>query len=354
MRATATSFGRVAMKSRPGIIGAGWPGGKHAEGYRDAGGFKVAAVADLIPQRRQKLMSEFGAKEYTEAAELIRDRDIDVVSVCVPNHLHAQITLAALKAGKHVICEKPPAMNTGETKKIEKAAEKAKKVVMYSFQRRFGGAELATKQAIAKGLAGEVYHVRASWMRTRGIPIGTGGWFLDKSKSGGGALIDIGVHMLDLGWYLLGQPKPLSVYGIAHQKFRSLMKDRTFDVDDAAFAIIRFADGKSLEIATSWALNQPPQQQGGVVRIFGEEAAIDIYTPQGATIYRSFDERGDSKASVLKPPKVVSHAALMRHFKECVLGKAKPIIGASEGVVLMQMVDAIYKSASSGKSVDIR
>ena len=133
---------------------------------------------------------------------------------------------------------------------------------MYAVQRRFGGAEQAAKQAIVKGLTGEVYHARAGFMRTRGIPIGTG-WFTDKSKSGGGALIDIGVHMLDLAWYLLGQPKPESVYGMTHQKFRSIVApQRTFDVEDAAFALIRFEGGKSLELATSWALNQPPQQQG--------------------------------------------------------------------------------------------
>ena len=192
-------------------------------------------------------MSEFGvARQYADANELIKDREIDVVSVCLPNHLHAPLTLAALRAGKHVICEKPPTMNAGEAKRIEKAATKAKKIVMYAVQRRFGGAEQAAKQAIVKGLAGDVYHARAGWMRTRGIPIGTG-WFTDKSKSGGGALIDIGVHMLDLAWYLLGQPKPASVYGMTHQKFRSVIApERTFDVEDAAFALIRFEGGKTL------------------------------------------------------------------------------------------------------------
>src|SRR5207249_6569407 len=107
------------------------------------------------------------------------------------------------------------------------AAAKAGKVVMYAVQRRFGGAEQAAKQAIAKGYAGEVYHARAAWMRTRGIPVGTG-WFTDKSKSGGEALIDIGVHMLDLTWYLLGQPTPSAAFAATQQKFRSLVpQDRT-------------------------------------------------------------------------------------------------------------------------------
>src|SRR5207249_10613610 len=120
------------------------------------------------------------------------------------------------------------------------AAAKAGKVVMYAVQRRFGGAEQAAKQAIEKGYAGEVYHARAAWMRTRSIPVGTG-WFTDKSKSGGGALIDIGVHMLDLAWYLLGQPKPLSAFGVTHQKFGAAVAAyRVFDVEDAAFALVNF------------------------------------------------------------------------------------------------------------------
>src|SRR5437763_5162195 len=231
----------MAVTIRVGILGGGWPGGQHAKGYAAAGGFKVAAVADLIPSRREKIVAEFpNAKQYADAKELIDDKDIDAVSVCLPNFLHAPMTIAALKAGKHVICEKPPAMNAKEAAQIEKAATKAAKVVMYSVQRRFGGAEQAAKQAIAKGYAGDVYHARAVWMRTRGIPQGTG-WFTEKPKSGGGALIDIGVHVLDLAWYLLGQPKPTSAYGVTHQRFASTAPGGgTCDVDDAAFGMIRF------------------------------------------------------------------------------------------------------------------
>ena len=180
---------------------------------------------------------------------------------------------------------------------------------MYAVQRRFGGPEQAAKvRRLPRGWPARSITLAPPGLRTRGIPIGTG-WFTDKSKSGGGALIDIGVHMLDLAWHLLGQPAPISAYGVTYQKFRSVVPaERKYDVEDAAFAIVRFEGGKSLEIATSWALNQPPQQQGTVVRIFGDKAAVDVYTPEGAMIYRDFNERGDSRASLLKPPRVVSHA----------------------------------------------
>jgi len=344
----------MAQALRAGVIGAGWPGGQHAKGYQ-AAGIKIAAVADLIPARRKKMMAEFGIPtEYAGAMELINDSSIDIVSVCLPNHEHAPVTIAALKRGKHVMCEKPPAMNAKEAKQIEAAAKKAGKIVMYSVQRRFGGAEQAARQAIDKGYAGDVYHARAQFTRTRGIPIGTG-WFTDKSFAGGGALIDIGVHMLDLAWYLIGQPTPTSVFGVTHQRFGSVLpKGLTFNVDDAAMAIIRFEGGRSLELATSWALNQPPQQEGTICRLYGDAGAVDVYTPQGAILYRNFKKDSAPKATPLKGPKTVGHPALMRHFKECILGNAKPLIGAAEGVTLMRMIDAIYRSSETGKSVELK
>jgi predicted dehydrogenase len=335
----------MAETLRVGIIGGGWPGQAHAKGYATAGGFKLTAVADLIPDRRQKLMADFGiTKEFTDAKELLADRDIDVVSICLPNHLHAPVTIAALKSGKHVLCERPPAIHAKDAKKMQAAAEKSGKVLLYGLQRRFGGGEQAAKQAIEKGYAGEIYHARASWMRTRGIPRGTG-WFTDKAQSGGGAIIDLGLSVLDLSWWILGQPAPLSVCGLVHKKFG-------LDVEDAGFALIRFEGGKSLELSASWAINQPPQQQGTSCRLFGEQGMVDIYTPQGAMIYRQFNEKGDAKSTPLKPPKMQGHVAMIRHFRQCILGQAKPSAGPAEGVTLMKMVDAIYKSAASGKSVN--
>jgi predicted dehydrogenase len=345
----------MAETIRVGIMGAGWPGQQHAKGYDASGGYTIVAVADLIPARRERLQAEHKiARVYAEAKELVADKEIDAVSVCLPTFLHAPIAVAALRAGKHVICEKPPTLSAKEAKQIAAAANKAGKVVLYAVQRRFGGHEQAAKQAIAKGYAGDVYHARAGWMRTRGIPIGTG-WFTDKSRSGGGALIDIGVHALDLAWYLLGQPKPLSAFGVTHSRFAELApKDVKYDVDDAAFALVRFEGGRSLELSTSWAINQPPQQQGTFCRLHGDKGAVDVYTPDGAVIYRSFGAKGEAKPTPLKPPKTVLHAALLRHFRECILGKARPIIGAAEGLQLMAMIDAIYKSGQTGRSVEIK
>jgi len=339
---------------RVGIVGAGWPGQAHARGFADAGGFKIVAVADLIPERRKKLMIDFGIeREYPDAKQLIKDKGIDAVSICLPTALHAPIAIAALRAGKHVVCETPPALNPKQAKQIESAAKKSGKALLYCAQRRFGGPEQAAKQAITKGYAGDVFHARASWMRTRGFPKGTG-WFTLKDQSGGGALIDIGIHVLDLAWHLLGEPRPESAFAITHQKFHGELKDVKMDVEDSAFALIRFENGKSLELSTSWAFNQPPQQQGTLCRIFGEKAAVDVYTPTGAVLHRNFDAKGQSNATSLPPPRVAGYASLMRHFKDCIQGKATPMIGPPEGIMLMRMVEAIYRSAQTGKSVAVK
>lgn len=348
----------MAQGIRVGIIGAGWPGVKHAEGYKAAGGFVVAGVADLIPARRKALNQQFAngtAAEHAEAEALLEDDSIAAVSICLPNHLHAPIAIAALKAGKHVICETPPALNAGEAKKMSAAAAKTQKVLLFAMQRRFGGAEQAAHQAIEKGYAGEVYHARASWMRTRGVPAGTG-WYTDEEKSGGGAMIDTGLQVLDLAWRLLGQPKPLTAFAVfPPARFTaSSAEDAPANVEEAGFALLRFEGDKSLELATSWAINQAPHQQGTVCRLHGDKGSVEIYTPRGPLLYRGFGPKGEAKETPLKLPKVVHYPALMRHFKQCINAPAEPLVGGEEAIILMQMISAIYKSAETGKSVDVK
>lgn len=336
---------------RLAIIGAGWPGAKHAEGAKASGGFKIAAVADLIPDRRSAVAAHAtGARELEDASSAVREKDVDAVTIALPNHLHAEIAVAALRAGKHVLIEKPPGASAKDARRIAAAAEKSGKIALYALQRRFGGPEQAAKQAIGKGYAGEIYHARASWLRTRGVPTGTG-WYGKKTESGGGAMIDLGSHLLDLAWWLLDQPKPQSVFAATHRRLGSV--ESNYDVEDAAFAIIRFEGGRTLELSAAWTLNQPPQQQGTQCRLFGTGGCVDVYTPHGAVIYRQFDAKGQSKPTELKPPRLTGHAALMRHFRECILGKTKPLIGPAEGVMLMEIVEAMYKSAEAGKSVQV-
>jgi predicted dehydrogenase len=328
---------------------------KHAEGYRDAGGFEVAAVADLIPSRRKAILQLFPkAGEFSQAEELLEKAEVDAVSICLPNHLHASLAIAALKAGKHVVCETPAVMNAAEAKKIATLAEKSGKVLLIAAQRRFGGPEQAAAQAIGKGYIGDAYHVRASWMRTRGIPAGTG-WYTDKAKSGGGAMLDLGGPMLDLSWRLLGQPKPLTAFGVLHQRFKDLISNgSTFDVEDSAIALVKFEGDRSIELSSSWAINQPPRQQGTACRVHGDKGAIEVYLHGGPVLYRNFDQKGEVKESPLKLPKLVQYPALMRHLRAAINDGTPPSPSGTEAIAVMQMMDAIYKSALSGKSCEVR
>jgi predicted dehydrogenase len=403
----------MANAIRVAILGAGRPGVRHAEGFTAAGGFEVAAVADLIPSRRRTIMDAFGAKkEVADATDALADASIDAVSICLPNHLHLPVALAALKAKKHVVIETPPGLNASEARKLLTAAAKYGRTVLYAAQRRFGGAEQAAKQAVDKGYAGEVYHARAAWMRTRGIPVGSGeggvGWYFDRSKSGGGVVLDLGIQMLDLAHDLLGRPRPIGVFAATSDRFHPAAKmlpappapagatptarqehpagdgpadDGTADgsatagddgmgdgsdadasgavagpsgVEDTFFALLRFEGGKTLELASSWAINQPPTQNGTLCRVHGTEGAVDVYTRAGPVLHRKFTPKGDSRETPLKTPKVTGYHAMMRHFRECIQGKAQPLVGPDAGVALMAMVDAIYKSAGTGKSVELR
>jgi predicted dehydrogenase len=343
----------MADITRVGIIGAGWPGLAHARGYREAGGFQIAAVADLIPERRRQLLAQFGpGREYADAMALVADHDIDAVSVCLPSYLHEPVVRAALKAGKHVLCEVPPAPGAAEMRHIAAAARKAGRVVLFAFQRRFGGHEQAAQRAIDKGFIGEPYHIRAAWTRTRGIPAGTG-WYTQKARSGGGPLIDLGCHMLDLGWSLLGRPRPVSAFAITHRRLvDAAASGGAFDVEDAAFALVRFEAGRCIELATSWALNQPDSQNGTVCRVHGTDGAIEVYTPQGAVLYRE-QNGGRFSHNPLTPPRLTHYPAMMRHFRQCIAGKATPLTGPAEAMLVMEVIEALYRSAESGRSVSV-
>lgn len=347
----------MAQSIKVGIIGGGWPGRAHARGYVASGGFKLEAVADLIPSRREQLMGEFKIpRQLGTWEEMLDDEAIDAVSVCVPNHLHAPVVLAALRKGKHVVCEHPPCLTASEAKRIESAAARAEKTLLYAFQRRFGAGEMAAKQAIAKGYAGNVYHARASWTRTRAVPIGTG-WYTEKWKSGGGALIDLGLPMLDLAWSLMGEPSPASVFAGTHQQIAPPNSTeegaKKFDVEESAFALIRFEGGQTLELSASWLINQSPAQNGVVCRVHGDQGAVEVYTAKGAVMHRGFAEAGQSKETVLKLPRMFGHGAMMRHFRECIVNNAPPACGPAQGLLLMQMIEAMYKSAEAGKSVQL-
>ena len=235
---------------RVGILGAGWAAERHAGAYRGAG-VEIVAVSARDSDRRRSLAERFAIPScHDDPAELLRRDDIDGVSICVPNALHAPLTLAALDARKHVLCEKPPALTVAEAEAMAARAAEKGKVLSYALQRRHGPATAALVSHLAERGLGDVYHARAVWARTWGVPGGVDGWFVDPARGGGGALIDIGVHVLDLAWFLLGRPRALTVSGQVHRRHQVAGGS-----DESAFALIRFEGGpEPLGLEASWVL----------------------------------------------------------------------------------------------------
>ena len=336
----------MAQPIRLAVAGIGASGRAHAQAAA-AGGFKLTAVADLIPDRLAGVAGPLNVPLAVDDAEkLISEPTVDAICVCLPTHLHAPIAMAALKAGKAVLIELPPTPTAKDARALAKASEKAGKPLLYSAVRRFGAAEQSAKQAIEKGHVGPVYHARLSALRTRGVPQGTG-WYHEQDKSGGGAVIDLALPLIDLLISLIAPAKPVSVFAVAHYKLTGLA------VEESASILMKFDTRASAEISVAWATNQPPAQAGTVFRLAGESGAVDVYTPLGPVVYRGFDAKGQAKATPLKLPKVAGHAAMLRHFSAAILGEARPAPGPADGVALMTIVEAIYKSIAVGRAVEI-
>jgi predicted dehydrogenase len=328
---------------RVGVIGAGWPGERHAEGYLASGEAQVVAVSDLEAARRAAFATHYAVPTtYADYNELLADPLVEAVSVALPNFLHAPATIAALEAGKHVLCEKPPAVTLAEVQAMAATAERQGLVLAFAHQRRFNPSSEALRKHLADGELGEVYHSRAVWTRAWGVPLGVGGWFTDPARAGGGSLIDIGIHVMDLGWFLMGCPAPTTVSGQVYNKYPELTK-----TDDSAFALIRFADGRSLQVESSWVLAQEDDHMS--VHLYGtaggarvDDYNLDLYTvSQQSRVRTSLSLQGGL-------PAFTAQAA---NFVRAVRGEEPPRTPAAHGVQVMALIEAIYRSAREGREV---
>ena len=346
---------------RIGIIGVGI-GQAHISGYSKVKEAKVAALCDLDETRAREVARSCkveSAQIFTDTNALLARDDIDAVSVCLPNKLHAPIAIAALRAGKHVLCEKPLAIDAAAAQSIADAAEKSGKKCMVGQVKRFEPAARVLKEIVESGELGRIYYEKAVWFRKKGIP-GYGGWFTTKAMSGGGPLIDIGVHLLDAAWWLAGCPKPLSVFGATYAEFGpkgkglggyGLRADRdekpkgTFDVEDLAVGLIRFEGGLTINLEVSWALHQARERQ--TVEVFGADGGAEW--GREVSIFR--DIAGVSSNARLEIPDSDSWAAEMQHFVDCILNDTTPDPDAKQGVWMMKMLEGLYKSAEAGHEI---
>jgi len=294
---------------------------------------------------------------YASGEEMIRTEKLDVVSVVTPNKFHKPLTVAALKAGAHVLCEKPMAMNAKEAAEMIAAAKRAKRRLMINFSYRFSEEALSLEREVRAGALGKIYFARTIWHRNRGIP-GFGGWFGIKSLSGGGPLIDLGVHRLDLALWLMGYPKPVWVlagaYNHISQRLAKAAKKK-FDVEDLAVGLVRFTDGATLEIEASWAANIAEAElmetrlmgtEGGLVQRnlnAGYEFEAELYREKDGDIVKS------------KPGAMQARpGGAMFHFVDSIMTKTPHIATGEEGLTVMKLLDAIYASAKKGKPVSLR
>jgi predicted dehydrogenase len=339
-----------------GVIGLGM-GGHHIAGYQSHPDVEVVAVADLDPLRLKQVADQYDVpRRYASGEEMLAKEKLDVVGVATPNSLHASLTIAALEAGCHVLCEKPMALNAGEARHMLAAAKKAGKRLGINFSYRFGEQSMALKQQVDAGAIGEVYFARTIWHRRRGFP-GFGGWFGQKALSGGGPLIDLGVHRLDLALWLMGYPRPVWVMGAAYNHIATALAAEygcTCDVEDMAVGLIRFANGATLEIEASWGAHIQERElmetrllgtRGGLVQRNVEET----YRFE-AELYR--DDAG-SQFDIKLHPGAQRVKDAMYHFVDAIVRGVPHIATGEEGLLVMEILDAIYQSAVQGEPVRI-
>ena len=227
-----------------GLVGTGITRA-HASGYKRCQDVEMKAICDIDKARAEQFAADFDVKDvYTDYNEMLKDDEIVAVSVGTPNALHAPVAIAAFEAGKHVICEKPLATNAGEGRAMVEAGKKAGKIFMMGFNNRFRGDTQLLKKCIENGDLGDIYYAKTGWLRRKGIP-GMGGWFTTKKMSGGGPLIDLGVHVLDLTLWLMGNPAPAAVTGVARAEIAHQVRSRRQGLfADHVLARLQGSDGQ--------------------------------------------------------------------------------------------------------------
>jgi predicted dehydrogenase len=338
------------------IVGAGFAASVvHLPGYA-ASKAPVAAICDLNTARAQAVADQYGIpKVYSDWREMIAAEKPDLVSVCLPNVLHREITVAALEAGAHVLCEKPFATSVAEAHEMFDAARKAGRVLMAGQHMRYEAHARAIKRVIDSGALGEIYHVEVDALRRLGIP--TWGAFHQKSASAGGALFDIGVHMLDQAMWLIGNPKPASVSATTQRRFGTrpdiarimgnTWDPAKFDVEDFAVAFVRFESGATLVLRASWAAHIEKNFFG--VRILGTEGGATTTPP--ALYHLRGGVLADETFNNLQPRN--TYEAQMRGFLPALRGERELLVKEEETMNVQRILCAAYRSAEEGREVAV-
>jgi len=346
-------------KLRVGMIGAGGISEIHCQGWAKLAGCELVAITDIRPDAAATRAEQFDipAVEAT-ARRLIARKDIDVIDVVTPNRFHKAMTVASLRAGKHVLCEKPLALSTREVDAMIAAAAKSRKKLMCAQHMRFEAPSLALKEYITAHPLGEVYYARAWYNRRRMLPTTPG--FIYKSNSGGGACMDIGVHVLDLALHLMDNFEPASVTGISVTKLARRKESwsewdwgcfdkKRLDVEDFAAGMVRFANGAALTLECSFMLNQKPRVDHRI-DFFGTKAGAAL--PQCEYYDHTPNGYADTKIAVGRDHDEAHHAAI-RAFAEAVMGSKAVAVPPQQTRAVIAILQGLYKSQQTGREVKL-
>lgn len=344
---------------RFGLIGAGGIAEYTARDIESHAETRITAVADPSLDRAGMLARRHGgAAVLADPLALLARDDVDAVYIAVPNRLHAELAIAALEHGKHVLLEKPFAMNLAEAERTVAAADRAGRLLMLGMNQRFDPNVQRARALHGTGRLGEVYHAKAFWRRRSGIPR-IGSWFTSRTEAGGGALLDIGVHMLDATLFVLDNFRPVSVVGASFTRFgnrgqgdgswgRSERTFDSFDVDDFTTALIRMEGGLVIALEAAWALHQPALDERGI-ELFGDTAGLSVFRNE---LYRNEAERSFATLQGLPPgPVALPHGNRVHHFVNVLLERERPVVDCQQALAVQRILDGIYESGRSGREV---
>lgn len=349
------------MALRIGIIGCGGIAGMHVRGYRVCSDVELVACADLVLERAKNFAGAHNIpRVYDDYKKMLANERLDAVSICTPNYAHCDPTCDALAAGINVLCEKPIAMNADEAACMVRAAHKSKAVLSIGHHLRFQPFIQYAKRMLAGGELGDIYFGRSHALRRRGIP----GWgaFHIKAKSGGGPLIDIGVHSLDLIIWLMGSPEPETVTGSVYTQFGNKpeyfsphgnYRREEYDVEDFACGLVKFTNGASLMLEASWAGHLPELEHHPQV-LLGNKGGMQV-NPFGANLppLKVFMTREEALIDV-EPhgfPAVEPHIEEVKYWVSCVRGENPVLVKPEESLNVQRIIDALYKSSESRREV---
>jgi predicted dehydrogenase len=344
-----------------GMIGAGSIANMHLKSYVANPDVTLVGIYDQNLERAQQQAELYGAERaFATLDELLARPDIDAVSICTWNNSHAELAIAALEAGKHVLVEKPLSKTVAEAEAIAAAAQRSGKKVQVGFVRRFSSNAKVLKSFVDAGELGEIYYAKATNVRRIGNP---GGWFADSERSGGGPLIDIGVHVLDLCWYMMGAPRATTVSGVTFSRLGNRANVTNLarykvadydpalsDVEDMATALIRFDNGASILLDTSYSLHASADRLE--LSVYGEKGGAEL-EPELKIVTERLD-------TVLNISPQVDHTTFdfdegfqneIDHFVALCLGDADDIAPVEHGVEMMRILAAIYESAAQGREI---